>query len=196
MQQDIDNNISKPVSNSISYACGVFTSWSYVKQIEERNMVILHFAVNRFVGNDQVHYDLPANNLDKRNKKRVALYIDLELVEVPQNIDSLSNFKFVDERFNNLSHKNSEYVLELSYTTKAVSNSCRQKEGKPTIECYYFYMGADTVINVSNQGHYLWTEDSQNTRKITDINDAVNIISNNIVKIPTHINNRNTAYFI
>ena len=183
-----DNNIS-------SYVCGVFTSWSHLKTNENKKTITLHFAINRFVGDDQIHYDLPANNLDKNHKKRVALYIDLELEEVPVNMDNLSNFKFVDKRFNNLSHKKSEYVLEISYTTKPVANSSRFKEGKPTIECYYFSVGSETIIAISEEGNYLWTEDSQNTRKI-DIDKAVDIISNNIVKVPDHISNRSTAFLI
>lgn len=177
------------------YVCGVFTSWSHIKIVDGKPVITLHFAINRFVGEDKIHYDLPSNNLDKNYKKRIALYIALELKETPTNIDNLSNFKFVDERFNNLSHKKSEYVLELSYTTKPVANNCRQKEGKPTIECYSFPMGSDSIISISEEGNYLWTESNQNTRKI-DIEKAVNIISDNIVRIPDHINNRNTAILI
>jgi hypothetical protein len=114
---------------------------------------------------------------------------------MPSDMDNLSNFKFVDKRFNNLTHKKSEYVLSISYTTKPVAVTSRTKEGKPNIECYYFSMGADSIISISEEGNYLWTEDNQNTRKI-DIDKAVDIISNNIVKVPDHISNRSTAFLI
>jgi hypothetical protein len=190
--QDNNKGINKV---SDSYVCGVFTSWSYVKVVDNKKMITLHFAINRFVGEDTVHYDLPSNNLDKNHKKRVALYLELELEDMPSDMDNLSNFKFVDKRFNNLTHKKSEYVLAISYTTKPVAVTSRSKEGKPNIECYYFSMGADSIISISEEGNYLWTEDNQNTRKI-DIDKAVDIISNNIVKVPDHISNRSTAFLI
>jgi hypothetical protein len=190
--QDNNKGINKV---SDSYVCGVFTSWSYVKVVDNKKMITLHFAINRFVGEDTVHYDLPSNNLDKNHKKRVALYLELELEDMPSDMDNLSNFKFVDKRFNNLTHKKSEYVLSISYTTKPVAVTSRTKEGKPNIECYYFSMGADSIISISEEGNYLWTEDNQNTRKI-DIDKAVDIISNNIVKVPDHISNRSTAFLI
>jgi|NOAtaT_7_FD_contig_81_2500255_length_6699_multi_3_in_0_out_0_5 hypothetical protein len=190
--QDNNKGINKV---SDSYVCGVFTSWSYVKVVDNKKMITLHFAINRFVGEDTVHYDLPSNNLDKNHKKRVALYLELELEDMPSDMDNLSNFKFVDKRFNNITHKKSEYVLAISYTTKPVAVTSRTKEGKPNIECYYFSMGADSIISISEEGNYLWTEDNQNTRKI-DIDKAVDIISNNIVKVPDHISNRSTAFLI
>jgi hypothetical protein len=190
--QDNNKGINKV---SDSYVCGVFTSWSHVKVVDNKKMITLHFAINRFVGEDTVHYDLPSNNLDKNHKKRVALYLELELEDMPSDMDNLSNFKFVDKRFNNLTHKKSEYVLSISYTTKPVAVTSRTKEGKPNIECYYFSMGADSIISISEEGNYLWTEDNQNTRKI-DIDKAVDIISNNIVKVPDHISNRSTAFLI
>lgn len=183
-------------NNKISFFCGVFTSWSHIKTNNNKHTVILHFAVNRFVGEDKIHYDLPANNFDKKHKDRVALYIELEIEDIPTNVESLSNFNFVDKRFNNLTHKTSEYVLQISYTTKNVNNVYRHIEGKPSVNCFFFSMGADSVVEISSEGHYLWTEEFQNTRKITNINEAVNIISSNIVRVPTHINSRTMAYLI
>ena len=182
----------------LAYACGVFTSWSRVKIQGEKKSITLHFAINRFVGKDGIHYDLPANNntIDKNFKKRVALYIDAEIVEVPQNTDNLSNFKFVDERFNNLNHKNSEYVLQFSYKTKASQVNPRVIIGKPTIECHFFSMSSESIIDISKEGHYLWTEDIEKTKKIVNINEAVDIITTNIVRIPAHINSRTMAFLI
>ena len=68
---------------SINYVCGVFTSW---KQLSSNNL-ILHFAINRVVGKDLIHYDLPSNNTNKANKKRVSLYIDLQTNEDLNKID-------------------------------------------------------------------------------------------------------------
>jgi hypothetical protein len=176
------------VSNS--YVCGVFTSW---RQYSNRN-IIIHFAINRFVGSDLVHYDLPANNTNKSNKKRISLYIDLETKYNLNKgeLSSLNGIEFVDNRFNDLIFKDAEYTLELSYTTKPYQLSNRIKNGN-FVECYYFPMLQDSIVNISNSGTHLWTEDNNNTRKITDIEHCLELISNDIVRIPTHINNRTSA---
>jgi hypothetical protein len=180
-------------SNVSSYVCGVFTSW---KPVSNKNL-ILHFAINRFVGLDLIHYDLPSNNVNKNNKKRISLYLDLETHQDLNNIDinNISNVTFVDSRFNNLIYKDSEYTLELSYTTKPYQLSTRTKNGN-FVECYYFPMLNDSIVNISDSGTHLWTEDTANTKKITDISECLEIISKDIVRIPTHINNRTHAIII
>ena len=80
---------------SINYVCGVFTSW---KQLSSNNL-ILHFAINRFVGKDLIHYDLPSNNTNKANKKRVSLYIDLQTNE---DLNKIENLNSKDQYFVNL----------------------------------------------------------------------------------------------
>jgi predicted nucleic acid-binding Zn finger protein len=171
-----------------SYVCGVFTSWN---KIRDGNSLTLHFAVNRFVGKNLVHYDLPSNNNNKQCKKRVSIYINLDLTK-----DSTDTcFKFVDSRFDDLIYKNSEYTLELGFCTNEHNLITRNKDGKQ-VDCYYFPMLADSIINISSGGTYLWTEDSNNTKKIVDILEAIDIISNNIVRVPSHIRSRVNAVVI
>ena len=178
---------------SINYVCGVFTSW---KQLSSNNL-ILHFAINRFVGKDLIHYDLPSNNTNKANKKRVSLYIDIQTNEDLNKIDlnNIENITFVDNRFNNLIFKNAEYTLELSYTTKSYQLSTRVK-GNNTVECYYFPMVPESITNISDSGTHLWTEDNLNTRKIVDIMEGLDIMNENIVRIPIHISSRTSAIII
>ena len=180
-------------NNQSSHVCGVFTSW---KQYSNYNLII-HFAINRFVGTDGIHYDLPANNTNKANKKRISLYIDLETKDdlSKKDLKNLDNISFVDSRFDNLVYKDAEYTLGLSYTTKPYQLINRQKNGN-TVECYYFPMLQDSIVSISNSGTHLWTLDNANTKKITDIYECLEIISRDIVKIPTHINNRNNAIIL
>jgi len=176
-----------------TFTCGVFTSW---KKNKETNTVTIHFAVNRFVGSDLIHYNLPANNTntDKINKKRVSLYIELPVLKGDMESNDIECMTFDDHRFNNLIYKSAEYTLELSYTTKGYDVNKRSKEGK-LVECFYFPMLSDTIISVSSSGTHLWTEDSRNTKKI-DIEQALDILSKDIVRIPEHIKARTTALVI
>lgn len=176
-----------------NFVCGVFTSW---KPVSNHNL-ILHFAINRFVGEDSIHYDLPSNNTNKANKKRISLYIDLQTNEDLSKIDlnNIDKITFVDSRFNNLVYKDSEYTLELNYTTKPYQLNTRVKNGN-YVECYYFPMLQDSISNISTSGTHLWTTDSNNTKKMIDINECLEIISRDIVRIPTHINNRTHAIVI
>lgn len=180
-------------NNLSSYVCGVFTSW---KQYSNNNLII-HFAINRFVGSDLIHYDLPANNTNKNNKKRISLYIDLETKDnlTRGELSSLKGINFVDSRFDDLIYKDAEYTLELSYTTKPYQLSNRLKNGN-YVECYYFPMLADTITTISNSGTHLWTEDNSNTKKIVYIEQALQIISEDIVRVPTHISNRTNAIIL
>ena len=179
---------------SSSFACGVFTSWK--KQVNS-NSVVVHFAVNRFVGEDLIHYDLPSNNLNKANKKRISLYIELEVDKDSLAYmfnDDIECITFVDTRFNNIIFKSTEYVLELSYTTKPSVEGTREKEGK-VVHCYSFPMLPDTIVSISGSGTHLWSEDRLNTKKI-EIDEALNIISNSIVRVPNHIKSRKNAIVI
>ncbi len=174
-----------------TFACGVFTSW---KKNRDTNTVVLHFAVNRFVGDDLVHYNLPSNNTDKIHKKRLSLYIELEVLEGDMFSNDIECMVFKDNRFNDLVYKSAEYTLELSYTTKNCSLNTREKDGK-TVDCYFFPMLSDTVIAISSSGAPLWTEDSNNIKKIA-IDNAVQMLSNSIVRIPEHIKSRITKVVI
>ena len=176
---------------SSSFVCGVFTSWK--KQVNS-NTIVIHFAVNRFVGIDSIHYDLPSNNLNKTNKKRISLYIELEVDKGDMFSDDIEGITFVDTRFNDLIFKGTEYVLELSYTTKPYSEVTREKEGK-IVQCYSFPMLSDTITSISGAGTHLWSEDRLNTKKI-DIEQAVDIISDCIVRVPSHIKSRTNAIVI
>lgn len=174
-----------------TFACGVFTSW---KKNKDTNTVVLHFAVNRFVGSDLIHYNLPSNNTDKIHKKRLSLYIELNVLKGDMDCNEIDSIIFEDDRFNNLVYKSAEYTLELSYTTKNYDLNTRERLGK-TVDCYYFPMLADTIVSVSSSGTHLWTEDSNNTKKI-DIDTAIKLLSNDIVRIPDHIKARTTAIVI
>lgn len=174
-----------------SFACGVFTSW---RKQANSNTVVLHFAVNRFVGDNLIHYDLPSNNLSKSNKKRISLYIELEVKDGDMFSDEIDSITFVDNRFNNLIFKGAEYVLELAYTTKAYALVTREKEGK-TVQCYSFPMLGDTIVSVSGSGTHLWSQDILNTKKI-EIDEAISIISDAIVRVPNHIKSRTNAIVI
>lgn len=174
-----------------TFACGVFTSW---KKNNKDNTVTIHFAVNRFVGGDSIHYNLPANNTDKFHKKRLSLYIELPVLKGDMESNDIEGIIFEDPRFNDLIYKNAEYTLELSYTTKGYDLNRRDKDGK-LVDCYYFPMLSDTVISVSNSGTHLWTEDSRNTKKV-DIDQALEILTKDIVRIPEHIKARTTAIVI
>ena len=57
-------------------------------------------------------------------------------------------------------------------------------------------MVPESITNISDSGTHLWTEDNLNTRKIVDIMEGLNIMTENIVRIPTHISSRTSAIII
>ena len=57
-------------------------------------------------------------------------------------------------------------------------------------------MVPESITNISDSGTHLWTEDNLNTRKIVDIMEGLDIMNENIVRIPIHISSRTSAIII
>lgn len=177
-------------SNNLSHVCGVFTSWFLKKGTNNSSTVTLHFAINRFVDKDLVHYDLPANNKQRSNKDRAVLYIELETVSDPGQPENLASFNFVDDRFNNLIIKDCEYVLAVYPSTKEMSFYPRNK-GDKIVNCYCFNMNESNIATISPEGTFLWTKDKSNLIKMETIEETVKVLREHLIRVPVHRAARN-----
>jgi hypothetical protein len=189
------------ISSNKALFCGVWTSWTRTND----GRISLHFAVNRYFSKEGIHFIIPnqsakqAAESGRKTRQRLSLYCVLDPSEpTTGELKDLSLIKFVDSRFNNLK-KGPEYVLGAEQLCK--SPATRELDFKNStsgtkVTVTYFPVYGDQLTIYADpetgkqESTYLWTSDESKLRRCATVNEAVDIISKDLLVLPSHIQSR------